>query len=346
MDLLKKPLIIAGPCSAESMEQVMDTAVRLVGTADVFRAGLWKPRTRPGSFEGVGAAGLSWLQRVKRETGMPVATEVANRAHLIAAVEAGVDLVWLGARTTTSPFAVQEIADTLAELKPDVSVLVKNPMSPDTALWAGAIERLRLAGVKSIGAVLRGFGSYGGSAYRNHPHWRIPFELRAIYPELPLICDPSHIGGRRKLIEPLIRQAMQLRFDGLIVETHCNPDSALSDSAQQITPEQLADILESLKFNSATMDDSGAALETLRAEIDALDDELVNLLARRMDVAVRIAAYKKENGLTVMQPQRFNRLLENRMRQGLQLGLDPAFMKRLFSNIHEESVRRQLENQH
>ena len=345
MDLLKKPLIIAGPCSAESERQVMDTATGLIGTADIFRAGLWKPRTRPGCFEGMGSAGLPWLQRVKKETGMPVATEVANRSHLIAAVEAGVDMIWLGARTTTSPFAVQEIADTLTELKPDISVLVKNPMSPDTALWAGAIERLRLAGVRSIGAVLRGFGAFGGSAYRNHPHWRISFELRSLYPEIPLICDPSHIGGQRNLIEPLIRQALQLRFDGLIVESHCNPEAALSDSAQQITPERLKEILEDVKFGTSITDDSSADLEALREEIDALDYELVNLLARRMDIAERIAAYKKENGLTVMQPQRYSRLLENRVRQGIPLGLDPAFMKRLFSNIHEESVRRQLENQ-
>ncbi|MDE7450687.1 MAG: chorismate mutase, partial [Alistipes sp.] len=310
----------------------------------IFRAGLWKPRTKPGGFEGVGAAGLAWLRRVIRETGMYVATEVATREHVAAAWEGGVDLLWIGARTSANPFAVQDIADALHELIArtgrDIPVLVKNPVSPDLELWLGAIERLRNAGVRRLGAVHRGFTPAEKSLYRNVPMWSVPIELHRRLPELPLFCDPSHIGGRRDVVATLAQQAMDLGFDGLLVEAHCCPDEAWSDGAQQLTPEALAEICGRLVIREASATSDGLA--ALRAEIDRLDDELLDLLARRMAVSREIGRYKKEHAMPVLQAARYEELLARRIQQAEASGMDADFMRRLLQAIHEESVRQQI----
>lgn len=337
--------IFAGPCSAESEEQVLEAArgVRAAG-ADVFRAGLWKPRTKPGGFEGVGAAGLPWLRRVKKETGLPVATEIATGAHLRLALRWGVDCVWLGARTTANPFAVQEIADTFASLsaaeRASVAVLVKNPVNPDLELWVGALERLHAAGVRRLGAVHRGFSSYGETYYRNAPMWRIPIELKRRLPQLPLLFDPSHTGGRRELIAPLSRQAMLLEFDGLMIESHCHPECALSDAAQQITPAELASLLESLQKPEGNAE--SVAIDDYRRNIDAIDEELLALLARRLDVVRAIGDLKHRAGLAVVQPDRYRLIMDNRLARGRELGLDDDFVRAIMETIHEEAVRQQL----
>ncbi|MCM1301317.1 MAG: bifunctional 3-deoxy-7-phosphoheptulonate synthase/chorismate mutase type II [Alistipes senegalensis] len=342
---VRRPVIIAGPCSAETEAQTLETARRLAAAGfRVFRAGLWKPRTKPGGFEGVGAEGLAWLRRVKRETGMYVATEVATREHVAAAVQGGIDLLWIGARTSANPFAVQEIADALREFIArsgvDIPVLVKNPVSPDLELWIGAIERLRNAGVRRLGAVHRGFTSAEKSLYRNVPMWSVPIELHRRMPELPLFCDPSHLGGRRDVVATLAQQAMDLGFDGLLVEAHCSPDEAWSDGAQQLTPESLAEICGRLVIRKASATTDGLA--ALRAEIDRLDDELLDLLARRMAVSRDIGRYKKEHAIAVLQTARYEELLARRIRQAEAAGMDGDFMRRLLQAIHEESVRQQL----
>lgn len=342
----QRPLVIAGPCSAESEHQVLTTARALAGMGmKIFRAGVWKPRTKPGGFEGVGGDALPWLAKAKADTGMLIATEVATWRHVVEAVEAGVDVLWIGARTSANPFAVQEIADTLAKYpaakRDSLAVLVKNPVNPDLELWIGAMERIRLAGIRRLGAVHRGFSSYGEHIYRNPPKWRIPIELHRRMPELPIICDPSHIGGRRDLIAPLSQQALDMNFDGLIIETHCDPSNALSDAAQQITPEELAGILKNLvvrSTNSAT-----ETLDLLRRQIDRLDDELLDLLAKRMSVAREIGRYKVEHGMPVVQPGRYSDLMQNRVRNGQLLGLGTDFIGGILAAIHEESVRQQLE---
>lgn len=336
------PQVIAGPCSAETEEQVMLTARELseVGVT-IYRAGLWKPRTRPGGFEGVGAEGLPWLCRVREETGMRVATEVANRTHVALAAEAGIDLLWIGTRTSSNPFAMQELAEALAEFCPDTPVLVKNPLSPGTDLWSGAISRLYNAGLRRLGAVHRGFPSYGRSLYRNPPEWRIPIEFRRLHPELPLFCDPSHIAGRRDLVAGLCQQAIDMGFDGLIVECHCDPDNALSDAAQQLTPRSLAGILESLVVRDRKV--STETLTALRSQIDMIDDEILDLLARRMKVACEIGMYKKEHSMPVVQTERYNGLMGERVEKGRAMGLSERFMRDLLQAIHAESVRRQVE---
>ncbi len=335
-----RPLVIAGPCSAETEEQVMSTAKQLADKGlKLFRAGIWKPRTKPGGFEGVGVDGLAWLKEVKKETGMYVSTEVATAKHVYECLKAGIDLLWIGARTTANPFAVQEIADALKGV--DIPVLVKNPVNPDLELWIGALERINNAGLKRLGAIHRGFSSYDKKLYRNLPQWHIPIELRRRIPNLPIICDPSHIGGKRELVAPLCQQAMDLGFNGLIIESHCNPDCAWSDAAQQVTPDVLDYILNLLVIRKETQ--STENLSELRKQIDECDNNLIQELAKRMRVAREIGTYKKEHDITILQTGRYNEILDKRGSQGSLLGVDSEFIKKVFELIHEESVRQQME---
>ena len=336
----RRPLAIAGPCSAETEEQVIETARELAAEGfKLFRAGLWKPRTKPGGFEGVGVDGIAWLQRVKRETGMYTATEVATRKHVLAALEGGIDMIWIGARTTANPFAMQEIADALRGH--DIPVLVKNPVSPDLELWIGGVERIYNAGIRRLGVIHRGFTSIDKSLYRNHPMWAIPIELHRRLPRLPIFCDPSHIGGKRELIAPLSQQAMDLGFDGLIIEAHCSPDCAWSDKAQQVTPEALAYIIRNLVIRDESI--TTESLTELRSQIDKLDDQLLELLSRRMRVSRDIGQYKKEHNMPVLQTQRYEELLARRAGQAGQMGMDREFMRTVLQAIHEESIRQQME---
>ena len=336
----RRPLVIAGPCSAETEEQVIETARELAAEGvRIFRAGLWKPRTKPGGFEGVGAEGVAWLQRVKRETGMYTATEVATRKHVMAALEGGIDMIWIGARTTANPFAMQEIADALRGH--DIPVLVKNPVSPDLELWIGGVERIYNAGIRRLGGIHRGFTSIDKSLYRNHPMWSIPIELHRRFPNLPVICDPSHIGGRRDLIAPLCQQAMDMGFSGLIVESHCNPDCAWSDAKQQVMPDVLDFILDRLVVRENV--EMTESLSALRKQIDELDNELMNLLTRRMRVSREIATYKKEHDMAVVQTGRYSEILDKRGAQGVLCGMDAEFVKKIYEAIHEESVRQQMD---
>ena len=335
-----RPFVIAGPCSAESEEQVMKTARELKEKGcHNFRAGVWKPRTKPGGFEGHGETALPWLQQVKKETGMLVATEVATPEHVELCMKYGIDILWVGARTTANPFAVQALADSLRGV--DVPVFVKNPVNPDLELWIGALERLNQSGVKRIGAIHRGFSSYDKKIYRNTPQWQIPIELRRRNPDLPLICDPSHIGGRRELIAPLCQQAMDLGMDGLIVESHCDPDKAWSDAKQQVTPDVLDYILSLLVIRDETVTTEG--ITQLRHQIDELDNQLMDLLAKRMRVCREIGQYKKEHNMTVLQTNRYNEILEKRGAQGVLCGMGAEFVAQVFEHIHEESVRQQIE---
>lgn len=334
------PVIIAGPCSAETERQTLDTAHALSAMGvKVFRAGIWKPRTMPGGFEGVGDKGLAWLQAVKRETGMAVATEVATVEHVRAALDAGIDILWMGARTSANPFAMQEIADALQGHE-DVTVLVKNPVNPDLDLWLGALLRIMGAGITRLGAVHRGFSSAGAHIYRNDPQWHIPFELRRMAPHMTILCDPSHIGGKRQYVEQLSQIALDTGFDGLMIESHCEPDKALSDSAQQVTPAVLQGILQRLVVRSgAPVEDE---LSLLRQQIDDCDHELLAVLTRRMSVAREIGRFKKENNLRVVQPQRYQDMIDARLDEASHLGLNQDFTQRVMQAIHEESVRQQL----
>ena len=335
-----RPIVISGPCSAETEEQVMETAKALASKGiKIFRAGIWKPRTKPGGFEGIGVEGLTWLKEVKKETGMLVSTEVATAKHVFEALKAGIDVLGIGARTTANPFAVQEIADALKGV--DVPVLVKNPVNPDLELWIGALERINGAGLKRLGAIHRGFSSYDKKLYRNLPQWHIPIELRRRIPQLPIICDPSHIGGKRELIAPLCQQAMDLGFDGLIVESHCNPDCAWSDAKQQVTPDVLDYILNLLVIRKEKQTTENLA--ELRKQIDECDNNLIEELAKRMRIAREIGTYKKEHDMTVLQTSRYNEILDKRGSQGALCGMDSEFIKKVFEAIHEESVRQQLE---
>lgn len=336
----KRPFIIAGPCSAESEEQVMETATQLARNGcKIFRAGVWKPRTKPGGFEGHGEPALAWLKRVKEETGMLVTTEVATPEHAEMSMKYGIDLLWVGARTTTNPFAMQALADSLRGT--DITVLVKNPISPDLELWIGALERLNGAGIKRLGAIHRGFSSYDKTIYRNRPMWQIPIELRRRIPELPIICDPSHIGGKRELIAPLCQQAMDLGTDGLIIESHCNPDVAWSDADQQITPDVLEKIVSHLIIRDTT--ETTEEIAQLRQQIDELDNSVMDILAKRMQVCREIGQYKKEHNITVLQARRYNEILDKLGAQGAQCGMDADFVKKIYSAIHEESVRQQID---
>lgn len=336
----KRPVVIAGPCSAETEEQVMETAKDLAKNGvRIFRAGIWKPRTKPGGFEGVGSVGLTWLQEVKKETGMLVATEVANKQHVEEALNAGVDVLWIGARTSANPFAMQEIADSLVGA--DVPVLVKNPVNPDLELWIGAMQRIYNAGIRQIGAIHRGFSAYGKHLYRNMPQWHIPIELRRRIPELTLICDPSHIGGKRELVAPLSQQAMDMGFDGLIVESHCDPDSAWSDKSQQVTPEVLNFILNMLVVRDTTQ--TTESLTLLRQQIDQIDNDLLEALSKRMRISREIGQYKKEHSMPVVQTGRYDDILNSRAAAAEELGMNGDFMKTVYQAIHEESVRQQIE---
>ena len=318
----------------------MNTAAQLAAKGiRIFRAGIWKPRTKPGGFEGVGAVGLPWLVRVKKELGMLVSTEVATPKHVEAALEAGIDILWVGARTMANPFAVQELADSLRGT--DMPVLIKNPVNPDLELWIGGLERINGAGIKRLAVIHRGFSSYDKRIYRNPPMWHIPIELHRRIPELPILCDPSHIGGARELVAPLCQQAMDLGFDGLIVESHCNPDCAWSDAKQQVTPDVLDFILEKLVIRQLSQ--STESLETLRRQIDEIDNALIEMLTKRMRISREIGQYKREHDMTIVQTGRYTEILDKRGAQGVLCGMSAEFMKSIFEAIHEESVRQQID---
>lgn len=335
----RQKMIIAGPCSAETEEQVMETAMNLAKYGiKIFRSGIWKPRTRPGMFEGIGSVGLQWLQRVKEETGMQTAVEVANVKHVYEALKAGIDYLWVGARTTSNPFSVQEVADSLKGV--DVPVIVKNPVNPDIELWLGAIERFQLAGIKQIYALHRGFSSLSNSKYRNEPNWQIPIELRLRTENIPILCDPSHISGRRDLIAHVSQKAMDLNYDGLMIESHINPDCALSDSKQQVTPDELFSILKNLIIRSVdTQDDiSSEKLEELRVKIDELDNYVFEILKKRMSIVSEIGKIKKVDNTTVFQPERWKAIMKEALAKGAECGLSERFIHTLFESIHQESI--------
>ena len=335
----KRPLVIAGPCSAETEDQVLETAKELAAQGiKIFRAGIWKPRTKPGGFEGVGSIGLPWLKRVKEETGMYVSTEVANQYHVFEALKYGVDILWIGARTAANPFSMQEIADALKGV--DIPILIKNPVNPDLELWIGAVERIYNAGIRKIGVIHRGFSAYDKRIYRNLPQWHIPIELRRRFPNIPIICDPSHIGGKRELVAPLSQQAMDLGFDGLIVESHCDPDCAWSDASQQVTPDVLAYILDMLIIRETSQ--STENLNELRRQIDELDNQLLDLLAKRMRISREIGLYKKEHDMPILQATRYDEILNKRVEQACNMDMDGEFMKTILAAIHEESIRQQM----
>lgn len=340
IDSDKRPLIISGPCSAESREQLLKTAVELSERGvKILRAGLWKPRTKPGGFEGVGEKGIQWMKEVKEKTGMLVATEVATPSHFIAVAKGGIDIVWIGARTVTNPFAMQELAEAMQGT--NIPVLVKNPLSPDLELWCGAFERLYNCSVNNIGAIHRGFSSFGEKFYRNNPIWQIPIELKRRYPEITLFCDPSHIGGKRELIAPLSQQAMDVNFDGLFIESHCDPDNALSDAFQQITPDFLECILKSLIIRENVIVDDGISM--YRRQIDEIDEQLLSLLSKRMNISRKIGEYKKEHNIPILQRVRYGEILEKGGEIGNKLSLNKEFVSEIVRAIHEESVKIQME---
>ncbi|RZJ69900.1 bifunctional 3-deoxy-7-phosphoheptulonate synthase/chorismate mutase type II [Flavobacterium sp.] len=339
---LSHPLVIAGPCSAETEEQVMQIA-RELKDSDVsfFRAGIWKPRTRPGGFEGVGAIGLKWLQKAKAETGLPMAVEVANATHVKLALEHDIDVLWIGARTTVNPFAVQEIADALQGT--DKIVLVKNPVNPDLALWIGGIERLYNAGIRNLGAIHRGFSTYEKTKYRNIPEWQLPIELQSKFPDLPIINDPSHITGRRDMVKDVAQQALDLNFDGLIIETHIDPDNAWSDAAQQVTPTNLKQMFIDLKTRELTVEESdfNSKMAKLRTKIDEADTKILEILGKRMQVADEIGALKKEKNVAILQNKRWNEILDKMIAEGSSKGLTEDFVLKIFKAIHQESITHQ-----
>jgi chorismate mutase len=340
-----KPFVIAGPCSAETPEQMRTIAQGIQNlNVSVFRAGVWKPRTRPNSFEGSGAESLQWLSDIKKEFKIAVGTEVANTAHVEEALKYDLDVLWIGARTTVSPFSMQEMADSLRGVK-DKIILVKNPTHPELALWIGAMERLNQAGIEKLGAIHRGFSTYDKSKYRNQPFWQIPLELRRLVPNIPIICDPSHIAGRRDLIFDLSQKAMDLDFDGLMIETHHCPEKAWSDADQQVTPERLGEILSELKLRTASSNNQFFIdqLEDLRRKIDNIDRELIETLAARMAVVEKIGEYKKENNVTTFQVNRWDEIMKNRTEQGKKMNLATEYISEVFKIIHEESVKKQSE---
>ncbi len=339
----KRPLIIAGPCSAETEEQVIETAVRLrkTGRVDIMRAGIWKPRTRPGSFEGIGTKGLPWLQQAKKLTGLPITVEVATAKQVEDALHFDIDVLWIGARTTVNPFSVQEVADALRGS--DVPVLIKNPINPDLELWIGALERVAKAGIKQIGLIHRGFSSYGNTEYRNAPMWHLAIEMKRRHPELMIINDPSHICGRRDILLDVAQKAIDLDFDGLIIESHIDPDNAWSDPKQQITPERLGELLNSIRWRKEDIasEEFHAVMEKMRQQINQLDDELLHLLGQRMKIADQIGQYKKENNITILQTNRWNAILERAFRKGEQIGLTKEFITKYFDAVHMESISHQ-----
>lgn len=340
-----RPSVIAGPCSAETKEQVMETAKGLKDLGiNVFRAGIWKPRTHPGSFEGIGVEGLGWMQQVKKEYGLKISTEVASERHVFECIKFGVDLVWLGARTTANPFLVQEIADALRGT--DIPVLVKNPVNPDLDLWIGALERLNRAGIKKLGVIHRGFSTFEKIQYRNDPQWQVAIELRSRFPELPFFVDPSHMGGSKDYIQEISQRSLDLGFEGLMIESHCNPTCALSDAKQQLTPEELRDLL----YNKITVRDSDSDspqwkenIDQLRAKIDVLDENLLYTLASRMKVSRQIGQYKKDNNIAILQTSRWDAVLAKVVEKGREYDLSDKFLTAVFNAIHEASVDAQNE---
>ncbi|MEG2277451.1 MAG: bifunctional 3-deoxy-7-phosphoheptulonate synthase/chorismate mutase type II [Odoribacter sp.] len=339
---ITKPIVIAGPCSAESEQQVYETAIALKAAGiNVLRAGIWKPRTRPNCFEGVGSKGLQWMLRVQRELEMKISTEVANAKHIDEALKAGVDLLWIGARTSANPFAMQEIADALKGT--NMPILVKNPVNPDVELWMGALERLNMAGLKKIGVIHRGFSVYGKAKYRNAPQWQLPIEMKRRFPTMLMMCDPSHISGKREYIQEISQQAMDLGFDGLIIESHISPESALSDAEQQLTPLALSEMLSHLiirKVDSENLEYK-ENIDELRARIDGIDNDLLDLLSKRMKVSDEIGIYKKQNDITILQPGRWDNILEKVFVKGAEKGLDNDFLEKVFKAIHQASIDRQ-----
>jgi chorismate mutase len=339
----KKPLIISGPCSAETEEQVVQTAIRLAqtGKVDVLRSGIWKPRTRPGNFEGIGTKGLPWLQQAKKQTGLLTAVEVATAKQVQDALHFDVDILWIGARTTVNPFSVQEIADALRGV--DIPVLVKNPINPDLELWIGAVERVAKAGIKNIGLIHRGFSSYGNTQYRNAPMWHLAIEMKRRNPSLLMINDPSHICGNRDTLLSVAQKAIDLDYDGLIIESHIDPDKAWSDAKQQVTPERLGEMLDEIIWRKEDInsEEYHNALEGLRNQINHLDDELMQILGQRMLVAEKIGKYKKENNITILQTSRYNEILERAFAKGRQLGLSEEFITKYFDAVHIESINHQ-----
>lgn len=339
---LRDTMNISGPCSAESPEQVMETAKGVSKhEVDVLRAGIWKPRTRPNSFEGVGSVGLKWLKDAGVETSKPVCTEVANVKHVYEALRTGIDILWVGARTTTNPFAVQEIADALEGV--NIPVMVKNPVNPDLELWIGAMERLYKSGINKIAAIHRGFSTYGPSRFRNEPQWEIPIELRRRMPNLPIICDPSHISGKRELLQEVSQKAMDLNFDGLMIESHPNPDKALSDARQQVTPVRLGEILKNLIHRNVEAQDpqSAGKLAVFRERIDEIDNQLIEILGDRMGIVRKIGQFKKENNITILQSARWNDIIQERLALSESLGISNDIMVEILQMIHKESIRQQ-----
>lgn len=341
--LQKRPLIISGPCSAETEEQVVETATRLAATGkvDILRAGIWKPRTRPGSFEGIGTKGLPWLQQARKASGLPVAVEVATGKQVEDALHFDVDVLWLGARTTVNPFSVQEVADALKGV--NVPVLIKNPINPDLELWIGAVERVAKAGIKDIGLIHRGFSSYGNTEYRNAPMWHLAIEMKRRNPGMLLINDPSHICGRRDILMDVAQKAIDLDFDGLIIESHIDPDNAWSDAKQQVTPERLGEMISSIiwRKEDISSEELHAAMEKMRQQINQLDDELLQLLGQRMKVADKIGQYKKDNNITILQTNRWNAILDRAFAKGDKLGLSREFITKYFDAVHMESINHQ-----
>jgi len=339
----KRPLIISGPCSAETEEQVLETAQRLAATGkvDVLRAGIWKPRTRPGSFEGIGTKGLVWLQQAKKLTGLPLTVEVATAKQVEDALHFDIDILWIGARTTVNPFSVQEVADALRGV--NVPVLIKNPINPDLELWTGAVERVAKAGVKDIGLIHRGFSSYGNTEYRNAPMWHLAIEMKRRNPELIMINDPSHICGRRDILLEVAQKAIDLDYDGLMIESHIDPDKAWSDAKQQVTPEKLAEMLDTIVWRreDVASEEFHQALEKLRHQINHLDDELMQILSQRMKIAEKIAVYKKENNITILQTNRWNEILNRACQRAEKLGLSKEFITKYFDAVHMESISHQ-----
>lgn len=339
----QKPLIISGPCSAESEYQVLETARRLAssGKVHLFRAGIWKPRTRPGMFEGVGDIGLPWLQAVKAETGLPVTLEVAKSIHIELALKHEIDALWIGARTTVNPFSVQELADALKGV--DIPVFIKNPINADIELWAGALERILKSGIKRVYLIHRGFSSYGNTEYRNPPMWHIPIEMKRRYSDIPILCDPSHICGNRHSLRAISQKSIDLGFAGLMIETHIDPDHAWSDAAQQITPERFSDMMDELVWRRENINEQASVSEltALRHQIDQIDDELMSLLSQRMRVIDKIGIYKKENNMTILQTHRYNEILQRGLMKGHELRLTREFILRYFNAIHMESINRQ-----
>lgn len=335
----EKLFLVSGPCSAENEKQVIETAVELARHGvQVYRAGIWKPRTRPDSFAGMGTVALPWLRRVKEETGMLTATEVANSLHVKMALDAGIDILWIGARTTANPFAVQEIADAIRGI--DNPVFIKNSINPDIGLWIGAIERINKAGIKKIVAVHRGFSTFQETKFRNTPHWEIPIELKRRIPEIPLINDPSHICGRRDLLQDVSQKAMDLDFDGLFIESHIDPDKALSDRNQQITPEALGKLIDSLVIRKQEINGNGAneVLDSLRVKIDRFDKSLIEILQDRMEISEQIGRFKKSKNVTILQTKRWSEIVDDRVTTGMIKGLSRNFIMKIYTAIHEESI--------